>query len=166
MSKNFGLTFMENYDQRNSSVWVRIGWIKIDGKRKPWFRKSFSYLKYGGKEKAISAAIKYRDKKIVEFESIRKALHLGQKIPFYTGLQKNNKIGRTGVYITDYTIIKRGCLCHYREAVATITINKKRYEITRSCKKYGEEEAINLCIQWRERMENIFRNKSNRRLIK
>lgn len=166
MDKDFGLTYMENYEHcGGGSIWVRIGWVEINGKKKPWFRKSFSYLKHGGKRNAVVLARAYRDKVVPIFERVRETLKLGKKVPFYTGLQKNNKVGRTGVYITDYVTLKRGQYCHYREAVATITVNKKRYEISRSCKKYGDEEAVRICIEWRERMEKIFRNKGNRRLV-
>jgi len=159
MNKNFGITDMSNYARCSNSFWVRIGWVDIDGKNKPWFSKTFLWInKNGGKHLALTKSRKWRDKKYQEWNEIQKTLGLGKKIPYYTGIQSNNKTGINGVYITDYYTLSDKWTCHYRQAIGTITINGKRYECNRSCKKYGDDEAVKMCGEWRKDMELRFKS--------
>ncbi len=158
MDKNFGLTCMEGYSKARDSWWVRIGYTKINGKRRPWFHKLFAYEDYGGKSRAKRIATRWRDQRIAELKTPVFKCIIRQD-PFFAGNTNNNKWGKTGVHVSKYQYTdSNGSFRDVWEAVGTLSINKKKYEVTRSCWKYGEEEAVKLCIEWREKKEKELRS--------
>lgn len=168
IDKDYGLTYMDEGKYSNVGkgfIWVRIGYTKINGKNKPWFQKTFKYSKYKSKTITIREARKWRDRKHKEFSIIAKRLNLDYQLPFKTK-SVNHTTGITGVYISQYWHKQRNYMCI--EANATITINGKRYEISRSVNKYGEDEAVRLCHEWRKEMEIKFNpnNRKTRRIIR
>lgn len=164
MKENLGITCMEKYSKTRKAWWVRLGYTKINGKTRPWFHKLFAYDDYGGKQQAKKVAIEWRDARLKElktpvFRSILRQDH------FYTGNATNNKWNKTGIHITEcqYTD-SSGRYRNVWEAVATICSNKKKYWFSRSCWKYGQEEAIKLCIEWRVKKEIELSQKLSQKL--
>ena len=161
MRENYGIT------ETTHSYWIRIGWVIVNGKRQPWYQTTFTYSKYPTKVEALSAAREWRDESLRQWDTVAKKLNLRSSLPFKTGKpQKNNKTGVTGVFITDYHTMKKGAMCHYRECIGYIKVNKISYEKSWSCHKYGDDEAIRKATEWREKKEEFFTKRPNVRMIK
>ncbi|MBI4679889.1 MAG: hypothetical protein HY753_01420 [Nitrospirae bacterium] len=127
--KSLNITRM---DQRNTHGW----YVRIYGQGKVLLQKLFSDKKYGGREMALSKAIKFRD-----------TVKPTKRYPMQVRSHIKNKTGIIGVY-------KR----YYRETSGNITerivgiyyINNQQVSKSFAVQKYGEDRAWRMAEAFRK----------------
>jgi hypothetical protein len=118
--------------------------VVISRKRKTYFR-SFSDRTYGGKNKALAAAKRYRDEILSKYPPMTLRAYCSI-------LKRNNKSGISGVcrYVINENDPKGGEPRPYwiaRWSPAPRKSKLKKFSV----KKYGEEEAFRLAVLARKR---------------
>jgi hypothetical protein len=146
-----GITRIDN-DKYRQHLWeVRLGW----NGNKPIIRKTFSDFKYGGKEQALKAAMKFRDKEN----------KIKPKKPFYK-VNKSQYIKEydlSGISRIDY---KRTHLWWVRLFNGTGTIKKPIVQKGFSDFKYGGvENALLEAIKFRDEKIKLYPIKRMKQLI-
>jgi hypothetical protein len=135
----YGITRID-HDKNRTHSWV----VVISRKRKTYFR-SFSDRTYGGKNRALAAAKRYRDEILATYPPMTLRA-------FCSILKSNNKSGISGVcrYVSNENNPKGGEPRPYWVARWSPEPRKTKCKKF-SIEKYGEEEAFHLAVLARQR---------------
>lgn len=126
-------------NRRLSKGW----WVRVM-RNNETFSRFFNDNKYGGKDKALEKAMKYRDKILEEKQGL-----VGSG--YYSSKSQRNKSGIVGVHKTKNKTIKKGKPYTYDFWVAHwVDPNGKKVSRMFSISKYGEAEALRLALKTRE----------------
>jgi hypothetical protein len=135
----YGITRIDN-ERSRTHAWV----VTISRKRKTYFG-SFSDIKYRGKNKALTAAKRYRDTILSKYPPMTLRAYCSI-------LKRNNKSGISGVcrYVSNENDPKGGEPRSYWIARWSPEPRKTKCKKF-SIKKYGEEKAFLLAVRARKK---------------
>lgn len=140
--------YIQRDERRGGNAWQ----VKI---KLPGIHKSFSDWKYGGKRKALLAAMAFRDEQL---SKIKHSEHYGRR-PTETGvLGVTYHIYRHTYKLKHSHVVKNYYPEFYRAAWTIWKRNRKPKVLTKnfSVKKYGRQNALALAIAMRTEFEKKY----------
>ncbi len=135
-------------DSKNTHGW----YVRVYANGGVFCSKLYSDRLYGGKEKALESAIKYRDHNQEVADKYKREGRNPNRKPLYKRAPKNNTTGQVGV--NEVKAVLNGREVHYFQATWSengVPQSKKFY----ISKKRSREKAMKEAIAYRQKMEKV-----------
>ena len=146
-----------DYARKDNKGRTQGWWVRMK-RGSETFSRMFSDGKYGGKDKALAAAMRYRDE-------LEKKYGVADYTGFRTDKTARNKSGVIGVHKDTKRKTKaNGRIYSYEFWIASWVDEKGKHHVRSfSISKYGEAEALRLALKERDRAVALLHNKKKQR---